>query len=471
MDKWKAWTNGQAVDAETGKTYAVFDPATEEEIAHVPMCEASDARKAVESAQRAFPIWSGKSQIERSNVIYELAHKLRRHAPELATLDTRNHGSPIRRAFDAVTRSADALERTAEASMIMMKNCIPTGSGAPFYLRHRPLGVCALVLPWNASFQTTIKRMASALAIGNTCVIKPPSALPLVALQIGEILESLDIPSGTVNILPGPDYALGGAIAFHPGVDSASFTAVDGARASALFPATEVACARASELGDRNRFAILEDADLDGVMPKAIFASFNNTGMACALPGRYYVHHRLYNEFTDRFAAAAKAAALGNPTLEATQIGPLLTAMHRDRVERFIDSGLKQGATLIAGGKRPTDPSLDRGYFITPAVFADVTPGMTFVREEVYGPVACISKVSSEKELAELIYDFSLERGVSVWTGSEDRALGAVSATPGAVVWINGHIVMPEQAWDEFGERNLEKKGLSLPSKRVHNLT
>jgi len=443
MGDWNVLIGGRRVMAESGRTYPVINPATGGEIARLPLCNGADVNRAVEAARRAFPIWSGRSQQERSIVVAQMAQELTGRARELAELESLDRGTPIRNALSGIFESAAYIRRAAEAGIAMMKSRFPVRRGSPYsYLRHTPVGICALVPPWNAPLQMILAKIVSALTVGNTCVVKPPSIHSLVLLKAGEILEGFDLPAGALNVLTGPDRALGGAVAFHTGVDSASFAATSETRNSTMAPPSDFARVLATQLGERNRFVVFDDADLSRVVAKGVFASFNDSGMTYGLPSRFYVHEKVYDEFAARFAAAAESITVGNPADQRTEMGPLASAAHRKRVEAYIESAREQGARLLAGGERLLPPSLNKGYFVRPAVFADVTPSMMMATRDVYCPVACILKIRSAEKLIELTGEFAADLGASVWTTSPEIALRVDKQMAGGFVWLNDCLVL-----------------------------
>lgn len=459
MQNYKMWIGGQWLDAQSGKTYGVINPATEEEIARVPLGDKLDVDKAVEAARKAFPVWSRTPQVERSRVVNAIASTIREHLQELAELDALDHGTPKRRAISSTTYAAESLEYSAQASRALMGDAIPVGSGTAFFRRLEPVGVCGLIIPWNVPLRVMAIKLGAALAMGNTCIVKPPSIDSLEILRLGEMLDKLNIPAGTINIVTGPGETVGEAIASHPGIDLISFTGSCEAGKAIMASASQTVKRLTLELGGKNPFIVLEDADVDAAVAKAVFCSYANTGMVCASPGRYYVHETRYDEFAAKFVAGSRKIVVGDPTEEKTDMGPVVSAQHRDKVEGYIKSGLNEGAKLLLGGERSATPPLNRGYFIVPTVFGDVTQNMTIAREEIFGPVACILKFSSEAEVVKLANDSMLGLCASVWTRSAARGVKLAEQIETGFVWINDHLITSvEQPWGGFKQSGFGKE-------------
>jgi betaine-aldehyde dehydrogenase len=214
------------------------------------------------------------------------------------------------------------------------------------------------------------------------------------------------------------------------------------------------------ELGGKSPFIVLEDADVDGAVDGAIMAAFSNTGMVCASPGRYYVHESVHEEFVKKFIAAAKKLVVGNPKDPNTQMGPVVSAEHRDKVERYIKIGIGEGATLLLGGKRPTEAPLNKGYFVMPTVFANVTQNMTIAREEIFGPVVSIMKFSSSDDIVALANDNTFGLTASVWTKDTAKGIQYANELRAGFVWVNEHLAIPvEMPWGGFRQSGIGKEG------------
>jgi acyl-CoA reductase-like NAD-dependent aldehyde dehydrogenase len=461
MQKYQMWIGGKQVDAVSGKTYRVVNPATGEEFAEAPLGGQADVDLAVAAARQAFPIWSRKSQDERTRILNHLAGLIPAYADELAELDTRDHGTPTRMAH-GMQRSAGAqIEWAAQAARSLTGEHIETSrSNTLFYMRREPIGVCALIVPWNAPLAMVILKMSQALAVGNTCVIKPPSIDSLTTLKFGEIIAKSQLPPGAVNIITGPGGSVGNALTSHPGVGMISFTGSCEAGKAIMASASQTVKRVALELGGKNPFIVLEDANLDFTVPRAVMFSLANGGMICASPGRYYVHKKIHDEFVARFVEGFKKHVVGDPLDEKTMMGPMVSAEHRDRVEGYIQKGIQEGAKLVLGGKRPTNPPLDRGFYVMPTVFTGIGQNMTIGREEIFGPVACFMEpFTSEEEVLKLANDSPFGLGASVWTRNVPKGIRFAHQICAGAVWVNDHMVIGnELPWGGFKESGVGKE-------------
>jgi acyl-CoA reductase-like NAD-dependent aldehyde dehydrogenase len=459
LENFKMWIGGKWVDAASGETMDVINPATEEVIARIPRGGQADVDQAVAAAKKAFPEWSRKTQVERINVAYQIAAALRKNAAELGRLDIIDHGTPAAMAAFWGMAAAGHFEYAAQVSRGVMGDVVPHSPGKLAYLQREPVGVCALIVPWNLPLMMVAWKLASALVVGNTCVVKPASIDSLAALKLGEVLEEVDLPAGAVNIISGPGSTAGEALCDHKDVDLVSFTGSceTGKRIMAIGGGTVKRMCM--ELGGKNPFIVLADADVDAAAGKAVMNQFMNSGMLCASPGRIYVHESRYQEFTEKFVEAAKRQVVGDPSDKRTNMGPMVSAEHRDSVESYIKSGQKDGARLVLGGKRPTAAPLDKGYFVMPTVFADVTQDMKIAREEIFGPVACIMKFSSESKVVEAANDNTFGLAAGVWTKDVPKGIRMANAIRAGSVWVNDYGVLPpEWPWGGFRESGFGKE-------------
>ena len=461
MTQYKMWIGGKWVGAESGKTYPVFNPATEEEIAQVPLGDKTDVDKAVVAARAAFPLWSEKPQAERSQIAMKIAALLRENAKELGRIDTLDHGTPTLRAATKAAGTAEWFEWAAYNARSLMGNTVPSGPNELAYLRREPIGVVALITPWNLPLLMIIQKLAPALTLGNTCIIKPPSIDSLSALKLAELLDTLGLPPGTVNVITGPGGTVGEALASHRGVDMIAFTGSCETGKAIMALASHNVKRLQLELGGKNPVIILDDADVSTAVSAMMMFQFANSGQICAAPGRFFVHEKVYDEFLEKVTAAAKKMVVGAPTDEKTQMGPLVSAEHRDKVEGYIKSGIDEGAKLILGGKRPVTPPMDKGYYVMPTIFTDVSQTMRIAREEIFGPVVCVmEKFNSDDKVIEMANDTTFGLTSYVWTRDNARAMRfAHKIAAGTVVLNNAGSGGAELPWGGYKESGIGKEG------------
>ncbi len=454
------WIDGKLVDAESGKTYPVYNPATEEKITDLPEGGIADVNKAVAAAKKAWPAWKKLTQLERNKYIMQIAHAADPYAQEIGQLDIMDHGTPSFMAAGMNGGLGNYFEYAAQVCRVLLDEHIPTKTGAFNYLQREPLGVCAIIVPWNAPLAMVTTKLSAALACGNTCVIKPPSICSITTLKYAEILSKLDLPAGVINVITGPGGLVGEALASHPDVDMISFTGSSETGQAIMAAAAKTTKRVSLELGGKNPFILLEDADVDFAVRKATFATIMNSGQVCASPGRYYVPENLHDEFVEKLIAGLKKIVVGDPTDKKTQMGPLVSAEHRAKVEGYIKIGKEEGATCILGGERPTQPPLNKGYYAMPTVFTNVKQNMRIAREEIFGPVAVILKYDPQKDdVVALANDTYFGLGASIWTRNIARGIKMASDIRAGGVWINDHMVIgTELPWGGFRQSGFGKE-------------
>jgi acyl-CoA reductase-like NAD-dependent aldehyde dehydrogenase len=470
MEKFKMWIGGEWVDAASGKTFRTYNPATGEEVAEVPLAGLPDVDKAVAAARMALPAWARKTQAERSTIVARIAATIRAHSDELCRLEVIEHGAVQWQAPMMIEFAAANIELAASGARTLMGKVLPAvpsmgeppgvGANTVVYMKREPVGVCALITPWNVPSLMVGTKLGPCLATGNTCVIKAASLNSGIALKWAEILAKCDLPPGIVNMITGPGGSIGGALSSHPGVDLISFTGSSEVGKSIIAASSQTVKVLMMELGGKNPAIVLEDADVEATAFELCMIAFQNVGQNCAQPSRFYVQEKVYDKFIEAFVAAAKTLKVGDPADKETMMGPVVSKEQRDRIEYFIKTAVDEGARLVLGGKRSTEPPLDKGFFVMPTVFADCTPNMTITREEVFGPVVGIHKFSTDEKVLEEANNTAFGLCASVWTKDYARGLKLVNELQAGSVWINQHMnLVPETPWGGFKESGLMKEG------------
>jgi acyl-CoA reductase-like NAD-dependent aldehyde dehydrogenase len=461
MTEYKMWIAGKWVDAESGKTYPVFNPATEAEIAQVPLGGKADVDKAVEAAKKAFPIWSKKSQADRSQIVMKIAALIRDNAKELGKIDVLDHGTPIKRAVITATGASARFEWAAYNARSLMGHTVPVSADTLVYLQREPVGVVAIITPWNVPIMMIAEKLAPALALGNTCIIKPPSIDSLIALKLAELLDTVGLPPGTVNVVTGPGSTVGEALACHRGVDMVAFTGSCETGKEIMTLAGNTVKRLQMELGGKNPVIILDDADVSTAATALVRFQFSNSGQVCAAPGRFYVHEKVYDEFLEKFTTATKKMVVGDPNEEKTEIGPLVSAEHRNKVEGYIKSAVDEGAKIILGGERPLTPPINKGYFVMPTIITGVTQKMKVAKEEIFGPVACFMEpFNSDEKVIESANDTTFGLAAYIWTRDAARGMRLANSLSVGTVWLNNSVSMgPELPWGGYKESGFGKEG------------
>lgn len=446
---YKALIGGEWVKAESGETIDVVNPANGEVIASVPNCGPLEADRAVKAAHRALGTWAAKPIAERSKVLLKLSKIIMDHQEELARLETMEHGSPIRKTlnFD-VPVCAEQFEYFAGVGRAMTGETLPVGPWCTSMTVREPLGVVGLITPWNFPALMVVWKLGASLITGNACVVKPPSIAPLTTLKLGELASEAGVPDGVVNVITGPGETLGEALVKHTDVAKIGFTGdtVTGRRIMSL--ASETVKQIGLELGGKNAFIVLDDADLESAVEGAVWGAFFNSGQVCAAASRFYIHESLYDEFAAKFVAAAEKIRYGNPMDMETVMGPLAYEAHRDRVEWYIENAKMDGAKLLLGGKRPDTPETRCGFFVSPTVFGDCTNSMKIMRDEVFGPVVGLARFKTLDEAINLANDTKYGLSASIWTKDLRNGLFLANRIKAGTVWVNEHLtVFCETPW------------------------
>jgi acyl-CoA reductase-like NAD-dependent aldehyde dehydrogenase len=455
------WIAGKWVDAESGKTYPVYNPATEEEIAQVPLGDKVDVDKAVDAARKAFPAWSRKPQAERSQIAMKIAALIRDNAKELGWIETIDHGSPTKTASLLAASTAQRFEWAAYNGRSLMGHTIPSNFNELVYLQREPVGVIAIITPWNFPLGMVIGKLAPALTLGNTCIIKPPSIDSLAAIKLAELLAQLELPTGVVNVVTGPGGPVGGALSSHRGVDMVAFTGSSEVGKEIMVAASRTIKRLQLELGGKNPVVVLDDADVDAAVGTMAVRQFANSGQICSSPGRFYVHEKVYDQFLKKFTTAAMEVVVGNPMNENTEMGPVVSAEHRNSVEAYIRSAIDEGANIVLGGARSPHPSLKKGYYVMPTIITNISQNMKVAKEEIFGPVACfMEKFNSDEKVVEMVNDNIYGLGAYVWTRDASRGMRLANEIQAGTVWLNNTYKQgPELPWGGFKESGVGIEG------------
>lgn len=440
--------DGQRVPSADGARSAVKNPATGEIIAQVAQAGAADVHAAVDAARRAFDegSWRRATVAERAKTLLRLADLIRANAEELARLESRNVGKPVGESRGEIQMGAACFQYYAGLIPAFGGHTVPVSAPGTGLTFREPVGVCALIVPWNFPFAITTWKVAPALALGNAVVVKPASATPLTALRLGELALEAGIPPGVLNILPGPGGAVGNALVTHPDIRKISFTGSTEVGAGVMRLAADDIKRVSLELGGKSANIVFADADLEKAAT-AVFSVFGNAGQDCCARSRVLVERRAYNEFIERFVERTRAIRVGDPLDDTTEIGPLISPEHRAKVDGYVRKGIEQGARLCIGGAIPRSALFDQGSFYEPTVFADVTPEMVIAQEEIFGPVASIIPFDSEEEAIRLANGSIYGLSGSLWTRDIGRALRVVRAVQTGVISVNTswsvHLEMP----------------------------
>ncbi len=435
--------NGQTVTGNT--TFETINPATQEVLAEVAAGGEADINAAVQAAKDAFPKWAGLPATERARLMRRLGELIAKHVPEIAQTETNDSGQTIAQTGkQLIPRAADNFHYFAEMCTRVDGHTYPTPTHLNYTLFH-PVGVCALISPWNVPFMTATWKVAPCLAFGNTAVLKMSELSPLTAARLGQLALEAGIPPGVLNVVHGMGKEAGEPLCAHPDVRAISFT---GSTATGNRIVQSAGLKKFSmELGGKSPFVIFDDADLDRALDAAVFMIFSNNGERCTAGSRILVQQNIYADFAQKFAERAKRITVGDPLNEATIVGPMISQGHLAKVRSYIELGSKEGATPLCGGlDRPSYaaelPSrVAKGNYVWPTVFADVDNRMRIAQEEIFGPVACLIPFKDEAHAIELANDIQYGLSSYVWTENLGRAHRVAAAIEAGMCFVNSQNV------------------------------
>jgi len=434
-DGTRFYIDGQWVEPlEPGPLISVVDPATEEEIARVASAGPADVEAAVGAAHSAFATFSQTSREERTAMLTDLLAAYKKRLPELAATMTAEVGIP--KTFSERVQARIGEWHLEAALRVLAEYRFEEDWGTTRIMRE-PIGVCALIAPWNWPMNQVIVKVAPALAAGCTMVLKPSQLSPLSALLLAEAVEEAGIPAGVFNLLNGPGSSLGSALASHPLVDMVSVTASTEVGAAVAREAAGTIKRVSQELGGKSANIVFDDVRLEKVVTGAVRACMRNSGQSCNAPTRLLVQGSLYEEAVTIAARVADELAVGDPTDADTFMGPVAGKRQYETVRAYIQAGLDGGARLVAGGlERP--PGLERGYYVKPTVFVDVESDMRIAREEIFGPVLCMAGFKDEDEAVAIANDSDLGLSGYVHSADLERARRVARRLRTGMVHLNG---------------------------------
>jgi acyl-CoA reductase-like NAD-dependent aldehyde dehydrogenase len=435
----KLFIGGKFVDAQDGATFATLNPHDGSELAQVAEAKAADIDRAVEAAAAAFPKWSRMAAADRGRILLRLADLIEAKTDELARLESLDTGHPIRdsRGLD-VPRTAATFRYFGGMADKLQGSIVPVDAGFLNYVLREPLGVVGQIVPWNFPLMFTSWKMGPALAAGNTIVLKPAELTPLSTLRIGELMAEAGMPEGVVNLLPGYGATAGQHLAEHPGVAKIAFT-------GSTLTGRKIVEASAGnlkrvqlELGGKGANIVFGDANIKAAINGSAFAIFHNQGQACIAGSRLLLQETIADEFLDGFLKLAQSIRVGDPLDPDTEMGPLTSAGHRDRVLSYCDIAFQQGGEVLTGGKAPDDPKLAKGYYVLPTV-VKAQPQDRVCQEEVFGPFVSVTTFKDEEEVVGIANGTVYGLGGGLWTSDLQRAHRVANRMRTGMVWINSY--------------------------------
>jgi len=456
---------GARVGASDGGTFDVFDPSSGSLLATVAKATKEDVKRAVASARTALEskAWAGITPAERGRMLQRIAQGIRDRAEELATLESRDNGKPLRQSRTDVQVAARYFEFFAGIADKIMGHTIPIGPGYLDYTLREPIGVSAQIIPWNYPIQIGARGVAPALAAGCAVVLKPAEDAPMTALRLGEIALASGVPPGVFNVVPGMGPEAGAALASDPDINQLTFTGSIEVGILVAKMAAENIVPVVMELGGKSPNVVFADADLDLTVAGVSNAIFQNAGQTCSAGSRLLVERKAHGAVVDRLVARAKAMRVG-PGVSDPDMGPIISKRQLETVEGYVKIGKGEGAEILTGGMRPSDPSLGSGFYFEPTLLDRVAPDMRVSREEIFGPVLAITTFEDVEEAAELANRSQYGLVAGVWTRDVNKALALASRIKVGQVYVNtygagGGVELPFGGYKKSGygrEKGLE---------------
>ncbi|MCQ4095860.1 5-carboxymethyl-2-hydroxymuconate semialdehyde dehydrogenase (plasmid) [Erwinia persicina] len=433
MKKINHWIDGKNISS--SDYFTTSNPATGEVLAEVASGGEREVALAVDAARTAFPKWANTPMKERARLMRRLGELIDRDVPHIAALETADTGLPIHQTKNVlIPRASHNFEFFAEICQQMNGRTYPVDDRMLNYTLIQPVGVCALVSPWNVPFMTATWKVAPCLALGNTAILKMSELSPLTADRLGALAREAGIPAGVLNVVQGYGATAGDALVRHHDVRAVSFTG--GTTTGRNIMKNAGLKKYSMELGGKSPVLIFEDADIDRAMDAALFTIFSINGERCTAGSRIFIQQSIYPAFVQRFAERANRLRVGDPTDPATQIGALISRQHWDKVSAYIRLGMEEGATLRAGG--PEKPEgLDHGHFLRPTVLADVDNRMRVAQEEIFGPVACLLPFKDEAEGLRLANDVEYGLASYLWTQDVSKVMRLARHIEAGMVFVN----------------------------------
>ncbi|WP_407690454.1 aldehyde dehydrogenase family protein [Rummeliibacillus pycnus] len=463
----KNYINGQWSEPISKQYEEVINPANQEVIAYAPLSTKEETELAIQAAKESFHsgIWASKTTHERAAVLVEIANKIDEMAEELTILETLDNGKRKDEASFDIADAATAFRYYAGLILHPDGETYPVPDNVQAMVIKEPIGVAGLIVPWNFPLLMAVWKIAPALAAGNSIVFKPSEVTPVTAMKLFEIMHDAGVPKGVANMVIGHGDPVGQTIAESIDVDIISFTGSTNTGRKIMQAASSNLKKISLELGGKSPNIIFADADLETAVDYGLFGIFYGAGQVCSSGSRILVEESIYDEFVARYIKRANNIKVGPGLAEETEMGAIVSEQQMNRILNYIESGIQEGATLATGGKRLIENGLDKGFFIAPTVFTDVTNDMRIVREEIFGPVVTIQKFHSEEEAIQLANDTDYGLAGGVFSNDGAKALRVIKKVRAGITWVNDyHPTYVEAPWGGYKQsgigRSLGKYGL-----------
>ena len=447
MEKYLLYINGEFRESSDNQTFDAVNPATEEVIAKISKATLKDTQDAITAARNAFDsgIWSDLPRDERSRIIKQIVDKINENAKKLTELEVMDSGSTIKKAGEDVFLSAKSLNYFSKMAAVDLDENVDglTKEGvSKNIIRREPIGVCALITPWNFPLKMAIWKLGPALAAGNTVILKPAMETSVTACELARLISETDMPKGVVNIITGQGSVIGAELTKSPLVDKVGFTGSTEIGISIMKSAADNLKKITLECGGKSANIVLDDADIDMSVDGAIYAGFYHQGQCCEGGTRLLVSEKIYDIFTEKLKAKIEKMKIGDPMDKKTDVGPVINKKQFDSVMGYIKTGKDEGAEILTGGNKYGD----KGFYIEPTVFVNCNNKMKISQEEIFGPVVTLLKFKDDDEAVKIANDSIYGLGGAVWSGNDERALNVAKRLRTGTVWINEYHLLSDRA-------------------------
>jgi acyl-CoA reductase-like NAD-dependent aldehyde dehydrogenase len=455
---YKNFIGGEWVDSTSDERLMVLNPASESVIGSIPIGTADDVDLAVQAARTAHEIgeWRRMAVADRSRIIRRVGEIMMRRRDEIAAVETLDQGRPIRQSQGMmVPLSASAWDFFASALMTFYGLSVRPVPWASGYTLHQPIGVVGAITPGNVPLVLGSEKIAPALATGNCVILKPPPECPISSIYLVECIIEAGVPKGVINLVLGEGLTVGQAMGGHPGIGMIAFTGSTNVGKMLMQQAAVNVKRLLLELGGKAPHVVFDDANIDAAVEGAMWGAYLNGGQICMATTRILVQESAYDEFASKFVGKTEKLRIGPGMNPETDLGPMVSARIRERVENYILSGKEDGATILTGGEILREGIYKKGYWVEPTVFADVKSDMDIIRDEIFGPVPVIQKFKTQEDAIRMANDSDYGLTGSVWTNNLHTALNMAEAVEVGYVWINDHLIrapgLPFGGWKQSG--------------------
>lgn len=461
MKTYEMLIGGKWVQARSGATRDIHDPASGELLAKVPESGREDVVAAIQAARDAFDNgpWRKMTALDRGKLLFKLADAIRAEAKLFAELETRNMGKPLAEAEFDVNDAANCFEFYGGLATKIHGETMSVPANSLSFVVREPIGVCGQIIPWNYPLLMAAWKLAPALAAGNTCVLKPSELTPLTALELARLAQAVEFPAGVINIVTGPGAGAGEELASNPHVDKVAFTGGTVTGRKIMTAATGNLKKISLELGGKNPNIVFADADFEAAVDGALFGAFANQGEVCSAGSRLLVERSVHKKLVDAMLKKVPRIKVGHGLTAGVKMGPLVSAAHRDKVEAYIKIGTQEGAKLVCGGKRPEGKEFAKGNFLEPTIFDDVKPAMRIAREEIFGPVLAVIPFDTEEEAIRIANDTEYGLAAAVWTKNVTKAMRVIREIRAGITWVNTyHPTFNELPWGGYKQSGMGRE-------------